>query len=235
LRHSACADQNFSDQTILGQGDKEQQELLRGKWVYEIADLSGISKAEVEKVKAFASRTHDRARPAYGRATVEMPRRCVIWATTNNSQYLKSQTGNRRFWPIPVGKIDIGSFRRDRDQLLAEAAWYEHGGASIVLLESLWPDAAAEQEMRREVDPWEDLLQDLRGEIAAEGDERVLSQDILENHLHIPRERQTDYHAKRLSNCMRLLGWSGSKTMRSGGKRGRGYWRTSVTGGVTPP
>jgi predicted P-loop ATPase len=59
--------ENFSDQTILGRGDKEQQELLRGVWVYEIADLSNIRKAEVEDVKAFASRTYDRARPAYGR------------------------------------------------------------------------------------------------------------------------------------------------------------------------
>ena len=107
LRLLAGSDENFSDQTILGQDDRQQQELLRGKWIYEIADLTGISKAEVEKVKAFASRTHDRARPAYGRTLIEIPRRCVIWGTTNNSQYLKSQTGNRRFWPITVERIDI--------------------------------------------------------------------------------------------------------------------------------
>ena len=94
--------ENFSDQTILGQGDRDQQEALRGVWLYEIADLSNIRKAEVEDVKAFASRTHDRARPAYGRFRVDLPRRGVIWATTNNSEYLKSQTGNRRFWPIEV-------------------------------------------------------------------------------------------------------------------------------------
>ena len=92
--------ENFSDQTILGRGDRDQQELLRGVWLFEIADLSNIRKAEVEDVKAFASRTHDRARPAYGRFRVDLPRRGVIWATTNNSEYLKSQTGNRRFWPI---------------------------------------------------------------------------------------------------------------------------------------
>ena len=116
--------ENFSDQTILGQRDRDQQEALRGVWVYEIADLSNIRKAEVEDVKAFASRTHDRARPAYGRFRVDLPRRGVIWATTNNSEYLKSQTGNRRFWPIEVAAtkpIDIEGLTRDRDQLLAEA------------------------------------------------------------------------------------------------------------------
>ena len=52
----AGGSENFSDQTILGQGDRDQQEALRGVWLYEIADLSNIRKAEVEDVKAFASR-----------------------------------------------------------------------------------------------------------------------------------------------------------------------------------
>ena len=157
----AGATENFSDQTILGRSDKEQQELLRGVWVYEIADLSNIGKAEVEHVKAFASRTHDRARPAYGRARIDMPRRCVIWATTNSSEYLKSQTGNRRFWPLKVGVIDIDALKRDRDQLLAEAAAADNAGASLVLPRELWADAGEQQEQRREVDPWEDVLRGL--------------------------------------------------------------------------
>src|SRR5262249_8349044 len=56
----------FSDQHILGVSDLKQQENLQGKWLYEIADLTGIAKAEVEQVKAFVSRTVDRCRPAYG-------------------------------------------------------------------------------------------------------------------------------------------------------------------------
>lgn len=48
--------ENFSDQTILGRGDREQQEMLRGVWVYEIADLSNIRKAEVEDVNLLPER-----------------------------------------------------------------------------------------------------------------------------------------------------------------------------------
>ena len=59
--------ENFCDQSIFGARDREQQELLAGVWLYEIAELSNIRKTEVEHIKAFASRTHDRARPAYGR------------------------------------------------------------------------------------------------------------------------------------------------------------------------
>jgi predicted P-loop ATPase len=59
--------ENFSDQSIFGARDREQQELLAGVWLYEIAELSNIRKTDVEHIKSFASRTHDRARPAYGR------------------------------------------------------------------------------------------------------------------------------------------------------------------------
>jgi predicted P-loop ATPase len=218
------APENFSDQTILGKSDKEQQELLRGVWLYEIADLSGITKAEVDMVKAFASRTHDRARPAYGRARIDVPRRCVIWATTNNAAYLKSQTGNRRFWPFAVGVIDVGALKRDRDQLLAEACELDRIGASIVLPRELWNEAAQEQDQRRETDPWEDVLHDVKGTVI--GDERrVMSHDLLEIQIGIPRERQTPQQARRIGDCMRVLGWSGPKQMRVDGQAGKGYWR----------
>jgi hypothetical protein len=227
----AGAPENFSDQTILGKSDKEQQELLRGIWVYEIADLSNIRKAEVEHVKAFASRTHDRARPAYGRARIDLPRRCIIWATTNNAEYLKSQSGNRRFWPIPVKVIDIEALKRDRDQLFAEAALLDDDEMPIVLHQELWSAAAEEQEQRREADPWEDALRDVKGELVqGERDEyRVLTHDLLETNIGVPKERQTPALLHRIGVCMRQLGWNGPKHMRIGGRDGRigkGYWRT---------
>ena len=202
---------NFSDQTILGQRDKEQQELLRGVWVYEIADLSNIRKADVDHVKAFASRTHDRARPAYGRAVINLPRRCVIWGSTNSIEYLKSQTGNRRIWGFAVGRVNIAALKRDRDQLLAEAVLAEEAGASIELPASLWGAAAVEQERRREIDPWEDALRNTTGtpatnEKTGQVEYRIFSQDLLENNLGIPKERQHNIQTKRIADCMRALG-----------------------------
>jgi Virulence-associated protein E len=147
--------ENFSDQTILGLDDRQQQENLRGVWLYEIADLAGMSKAEVDKVKAFASRQDDRARPAYGRHLMKQPRRCIFIATTNNETYLKSQTGNRRFWPVKIGDVvKLESLKRDRDQLWAEAAGLERDGLPLRLSEELWATATAEQDRRRDMDRW---------------------------------------------------------------------------------
>jgi predicted P-loop ATPase len=155
--------ENFSDQTILTSGDKEQQELLRGVWIYEIADLAGMRKSDVDKVKAFASRTYDRARPAYGRRVVSVPRKVVIIGTTNDDQYLQSQTGNRRFWPVGTGTIDIQGLRQDRDQLWAEAAEIDANGEPLVLPRELWTEAAAVQDERRQHDPWDDVLASATG------------------------------------------------------------------------
>jgi hypothetical protein len=146
--------ENFSDQNIMGLHGKEQQEAMCGVWLYEIADLTGMKKADIESVKAFASRKVDRARPAYGRFRVDRPRRTIFFATTNDDEYLKSQTGNRRFWPVVTGKIDLEALRRDRDQLWAEAAAREAEGCSVTLPERLWQAAGDEQERRKEGDDW---------------------------------------------------------------------------------
>jgi Virulence-associated protein E len=224
---------NFSDQTILNVDDNKQMELLRGVWLYECSELGGISKSEVDHVKAFASRTEDRGRPAYARHVVKRPRRCVIFATTNNDRYLKSQTGDRRFWPVRTGRVDLDLLRRDRDQLFAEAAHFEAQSVSLMLPSHLWGVARIEQEKRQEADPWEDALVSVKGEVCPATDpaspdgqeERIATQQLLCGFLQLEIGRTTDRDAKRLSYCMRRLGWSGPKPMRLGGKTTKGYWR----------
>jgi virulence-associated protein E len=218
--------ENFSDQTILGARDREAQELLAGVWLFEIAELSNIRRTEVESIKAFASRTYDRARPVYGRTRVDQPRRCVLFATTNDDQYLK--VPDRRFWPVRTATINIEALRRDRDQLWAEAAQREREGVSIVLDHKLWSSAYTEQEAREEYDPWLDELAKVIGE-KGQGEERVASADLLKTVLgiHVSKLRDIDY--KRLGRCMRRLGWIGPKLVRFGQEVVKGYTRPTKT------
>jgi predicted P-loop ATPase len=97
----------FSDAEIIGQSGREVMELCSGVWLYEISELEGLGKRDVSHVKAFVSRTHDKARPAYGYATVEQGRTCVFIGSTNGTDYLADETGNRRFWPVSTGKLRI--------------------------------------------------------------------------------------------------------------------------------
>jgi putative DNA primase/helicase len=114
----------------VGRG-KEAQEQVQGLWLYEIAEMTHFSKAEVGAIKAFISSKVDRYRVAYGATVGTFPRQCVLVGTTNENTYLRDRTGNRRFWPVPVrNTINTTWLAKYRDQLLAEAyALYQQGVA----------------------------------------------------------------------------------------------------------
>jgi hypothetical protein len=253
-----AGEDNFSDNEILGLYKREQQEAIQGVWIYEVAELEGLSKSEVTKVKLFASKTVDGARPAYGRSRVDRPRRCIFVATTNEDIYLRDTTGNRRFWPVCVGVIDLAGVRKDRDQLWAEAAAAEGDGEGLVIPQQLWPDVAAQQEARMEVDPWEDTIarelarlirlasRRVEGSFVIEGsfagaadangnpEWRVSTDHLLTDVLSLPKERQNNNHTKRLAGIMRGLGWLRCETpMRFGKAVARGFRKPCVESDVT--
>ena len=141
-------------------GSKDAAMHMQGVWIIEIAELDAIGKAEVSRIKAFLTRTTDRFRPPYGRYTIEVPRQCVFAGTVNPDTYLRDETGNRRFWPVRCGTIDIDALARDRDQLWAEAVARFRGGAIWWLdTPELIAAATAEQEKRYQADAWDDLIE----------------------------------------------------------------------------
>ena len=89
----------FSDTFTTMQG-KEAYEQVLGVWLVEVGELAGMKKAEAESIKLYISKQTDRFRPAYGRRTQEFPRQCVFIGTTNEQQFLRDTTGNRRFWVV---------------------------------------------------------------------------------------------------------------------------------------
>jgi hypothetical protein len=151
----------FSDQKIIGITDKELAEAVRGRWAIESAELAGLRKADIDHLKAQITRQTDRIRPAYGRAVVDVPRQGVLWGTTNDPIFLRSQHGNRRMVPLEPTKIDIAALKRDRDQIWAEASLAEREhGPSLALPADVWAEAKAKQEEHVESDPWADKLAD---------------------------------------------------------------------------
>lgn len=152
----------FSDDLPLGVDAKQIIERTAGKWLIEASELQGYTNSEIERLKGMLSRQVDGpVRLAYARIPSEVRRQFVFAGTTNEmTEYLRDSTGNRRFWPVRVSQFDLRKLTRDRDQLWAEAAYREAIGESTRLPEELWPAAAAEQDARRQVDPWEEILDD---------------------------------------------------------------------------
>jgi len=120
-----ASEEFFSDQDILSADNKTQMELLEGVWIYEVCELSGLKHTDTAKLKSFLSRQEDRGRPAYGRYKEVNKRQSIFVGTTNDENYLKDRTGNRRFIPVKTGKIDLVAIKRDRDQIWAEAVYWE--------------------------------------------------------------------------------------------------------------
>ncbi len=131
LVETLAGSEYFSDTPFeVGRG-KEAQEQVQGLWLYEIAELTHFSKAEVGAIKAFISSKVDRYRVAYGATVGSFARQCLLVGTTNENTYLRDRTGNRRFWPVPVRHIiNTEWLKKYREQLLAEAfALYRQGAA----------------------------------------------------------------------------------------------------------
>lgn len=201
----------FSDDLPLNADGKRVIESLAGRWIVEAAELKGMRKGDVEHLKAFLSRNTDRARMSYERLSTEVPRQCVIFGTTNSSQYLRDGTGNRRFWPVRIARFDLEALKRDRDQLWAEAAHREARGERIRLAEELWPLATAEQQKREVEDPYFLLLQE-----ALEGRQgKIRASDVWDIVGVLPAHRTQD-HNSRIGEAMRHLGWKRDR-LRFGG------------------
>jgi predicted P-loop ATPase len=111
----------FGD-TDLDLGNKDSMSALRGKWVYEFAELGSLTRAEETKQKSFLSRRVDEYRPVYGRREISVPRQTVFAGSTNTWEWNKDPTGGRRFWPVDcAGDFHLDGLREVRAQLFAEA------------------------------------------------------------------------------------------------------------------
>jgi predicted P-loop ATPase len=216
----------FLDDLPLTADSKKVIEQTAGKWIVEASDLSGMRKADIEHVKALASRQVDRSRMAYGRRPMERPRQFIIIGTTNSSKYLKDLSGNRRFWPVKVTKFDIDALRRDCDQLWAEAAVREKAGESIRLDQSLWPNAAAEQLERTAEDPWIEALEEAIGNEIDGLKGKILASDawVIVN---LDAGRRTQDQNARIGHAMKSLGFE-RKKLQFDSKPKWGYARGSL-------
>lgn len=128
----------FSD-SLYTMEDKAGMEQLRGGWIIELPELGSLKRSEVEQVKAFITRQNDIYRPAYGSVLEQHPRQCVFFGTTNETYFLKGDTGNRRFWVVPI-QPDLRkvsdpreALAADRDQIWAEAVTRYKAGEQLYL------------------------------------------------------------------------------------------------------
>ena len=196
---------------------KDAAEQLQGPWIVELGELDSMNRSEAETVKAFLSRAEDLYRPAYARRAVRRPRRCVFAGTTNDSAYLRDDTGARRFWPVKCGSIALEALRGAVEQLWAEAVDAYRSGAKWWLTPEEEALARVEQRSRGSVDAWEDTIGNY-----LEGRGEVTMRELCETALDLEERNVDERTKKRLVGILRRARWTttGNPVMR-GGKRVR--------------
>lgn len=199
-------------------------QVLHGNILLEIAELNAFSKADVTKIKQVISCQTDRYRAPYARGPENHPRQSVFVGTTNESHWLRDHTGGRRFWPIRCKNIALQKIKDDREQLFAEAVVrYKAGEDWYKMPKDLTSD---EQEQRREVDEWQDRIEDYVCRPGNPGYCMVL--EIAENALKFDAKNVDSRVQRRIATVLSVIGWEKS-TKRYGDKLKR-VWRPKIGG-----
>jgi predicted P-loop ATPase len=151
-----AGDEWFSD-TPFDLNSKQAYMVISKAWIYELAEVEVLRRADNTAAKAFLSSPEDTFVPPYGRHPVSIKRHTVFCGTTNRRDFLTDPTGSRRYWPVECHEVsNLSWILENRDQLWAEAAeafrsrerwWFETKEEIAEVM-----DAAS---MYREQDPWE--------------------------------------------------------------------------------
>jgi putative DNA primase/helicase len=191
----------FAD-TKIDLSSKDAYMLLKGVWIYEVAELNTISGASNEAVKAWLSSRVDRYRRPYGRLVEAHPRRVVLVGTGNHEEFLTDPTGARRFWPVRVGAMDPAGVAAIRDQLWAEAVARFREGETWWLSreEEGWLKEA--QLLHQEPDAWEPRLEAW----VAHQDTPFTVEQALADALGLPFDRWDKKVRQRVGRALARLG-----------------------------
>ncbi len=156
----------FADGLHLAADPKTRTEALQSRVIVEVAEMAGSTRAELESLKSFLSRTDDGVvRLAYRRNPETALRRCIIVGTSNDPTCLPNDpSGNRRFVSVVLRGGDPTVLRaylnERREQLWAEALAAYRDGVEARLPDNLHEaQSATNEQVRRRDDILEDALE----------------------------------------------------------------------------
>ena len=197
-------------------GDKDFFQNLRGKWLMEFGEMTGVTRADSNHIKQIITMRLDNYRPSYARFNKDFPRQSIFAGTTNESTYLKDATGARRYLPISCKKININRIKQDRDQLWAEALALFNASATWWEI----PNSSEEQEKRYEADSWEANIYEwlsLNDSEFKVYPHRLTTSAIL-SALKVDVSRQGRSEQTRAGAAMKRLGYKSHQDGKTGGR-----------------
>lgn len=173
----------------------------RGVLIGELAEMRGLRAADLDRVKAFVTRRQERWTPKYKEFATNYPRRFLIVGTTNDEEFLPSDTEHRRWLPLHTSSVNVDAIVQDREQLWAEAlVRYTVDGVHWSLADVLATEARA---AACGEDGWQDAIVSWLMDSSAQ----VKMQDILVNAIGLDSRTVTRSHELRVARILRGLGY----------------------------
>lgn len=238
--------------------DKDSKQVLQGRLLFNFNELDSMSRSESTAVKSFVTERSDVFRAPYAKSFSSYPRCCVLTGDTNQDDFLKDATGDRRCWPVHCADINTDLMAANRDQLFAEAVQ----GYKARLRR--YPDRDEEkrlfqpqQDRWKFVDVWQDVLaryvnsanlvEGFDGSIKngqqLQCDQREFfsTHELMEKALHqdVSKIDRAGSQQKAVGNAMKALGFRKHKWT-AGRSRPNGYIRSltleekPLTAGLAP-
>jgi len=116
--------------------DKDSVKQIVSSWISELGELDAtFKKSDIAALKAFITSDTDELRRPYAAAESQYARRTVFAASVNESKFLQDDTGNSRFWVIPIISINH-AHQLDMQQVWAEFYRLWKGGEKHYLTNS---------------------------------------------------------------------------------------------------
>lgn len=154
----SCLGGSWHVELTTNPNDKDFFMLMKGNMIVEFSEGEIQERASMKLLKSIITQQRDVYRAPYGREIEEHPRRCVFAMTTNDSKYLKDETGNRRWLPVECnGKVNIEWLQENRDQLFAEA-YYRVVTLKESLFDGLYTDEVRDLQNSRRLERVEEEL-----------------------------------------------------------------------------
>jgi hypothetical protein len=143
--------------------DKDFLQNVHSCWVYELAELESITNAkQAGALKNLITTATDVFRPPYGRTPERINRQSVFCGTVNKDQFLRDDTGNRRFWVVPIEgseQLDRDAITAARDAIWKAAVLAHEAGELPMLPKELEALSAVQNEGYSEQDAWAGMVQ----------------------------------------------------------------------------
>ncbi len=200
-------------------GDKDFVQSLQGVWLVEIPDMAGFGRREHSQIIATITIRKDRYRASYGRYVENHPRGCILSATSETSDYLKTGAGRRRFWPLRCTDIDLDALLAQREQIFAEAVSRYRAGTTWHEMPEGTED---EQTARIEPDLWGEKILNHAAYLwdqSASKSTQITSERLLTEVINLDVRDHGQSEKNRINGIMRDGGWIQLRT--SSGR----YWK----------